>query len=82
MPKDLTLHSTKDMLHELSSRFDHMVFNGVTIMDIARKNSVNIRKYHGNHIVCSGLCNQLGSIINEEYEESLSYIKEMPDGIS
>jgi hypothetical protein len=74
MVKDISLHSTKDLVNELMERFDHIVVNGVKILDTRHTNSINIRKYKGNHIVCSGLCNQLSSIINEDYEESLSYI--------
>lgn len=69
---ELTLHSTKDLIGELVSRFDHVVFSGVKVLDTARTNSLNVRKFYGNHIVCAGLCTQLTGLINEDYEEKLT----------
>ena len=73
---DLQLIGTKEILEELKSRFEHMVFAGVKTHVHKENDSVTVRRYSGNLTVCRGLCSELETDIADEHKRQEKAIED------
>lgn len=79
MSEDIKLVPTKDLVEELKTRFEVMVFAGLQTNVYVAKDTVYRRSWKGEHIYCLGLCNNLQYYINQEQNQMS---KPLPEGES
>ena len=61
---ELSLISTDDLIAELLNRHDHAIFMG--LKNPRQDEVTTVRRWKGNSITCSGLCNSLSrSALND-----------------
>ena len=61
------------LIDELLNRYDHCIFSGIKVLNERRGDSTNIRRFHGNHVVCAGMCTSLGHVITHAFEANLQF---------
>ena len=65
---DITFVSTKDLIEELFSRYEHAVFAGIKIVDA--ESILSKRDYKGNSDTCIGLCAKIQHLIIQDWEKA------------
>ena len=68
-PLRLELVPTVALINELMDRFEHSVFAGIQTAVKDKDDIITQRHYQGNWVTCSGLCNEIISVINNERED-------------
>ena len=72
---EISLASTQELIDELKSRHDGMIFCGVNFLDIKGKHDIK-HFVHGNKFVCGFLANMLSTMIYNSEISALSQQKE------
>ena len=73
---DMSLIPTQDVLNELKSRFEHMVFKGQRKENDGK--SVAMFDWRGEHAICLGLLAEVGHDILKDKDETTEKLEELP----
>ena len=73
---DMSLIPTQEVLNELKNRFEHMVFKGQRKENDGR--SVAMYDWHGEHVLCLGLCDEIQHDILKDKDNTAERLEELP----
>jgi len=66
---DIELIPTVALINELMRRHEHSIFAGVQTNVGGQNNRLTARHYSGDWAYCSGLCNEIINVINNDRTE-------------
>lgn len=78
MSYDIKLASSEDLIDELISRFEDVVFIGLRTKVTSKEDAYVVRRWKGGYASASGLCTQMIHVINNELTEEAEDQGELP----
>lgn len=70
--KDINLYSTAELLDELGKRYDHAMFAGVQIVNIAG-HTIHEQRFKGNTLFCMGMASKMLQFMGSKYDQGMAY---------